>query len=122
MKQTRNRVIDHQTECLECGHYWKPELIQSILYEQGKDSVNMQCFCGTRHRIIENVNGWIVFRRYIKKKDQVKRATKMLVAKKTYEVFIGDKLVTNEKDKNFIIETFLNKKNDNNTRSSAEQV
>ena len=31
-------------------------------------------------------------------------------------------LVTNEKDKNFIIETFLNKKNDNNTRSSAEQV
>ena len=122
MKQTRNRVIDHQTECLECGHYWKPELIQSILYEQGKDSVNMQCFCGTRHRIIENVNGWIVFRRYIKKKDQVKRAKKMLVAKKTYEVFIGDKLVTNEKDRNFIIETFLNKKNDNNTRSSAEQV
>jgi len=74
MKQTRNRVIDHQTECLECGHYWKPELIQSIMYEQGKESVNMQCFCGTRHRIIENVNGWIVFRRYIKKKDQIKRA------------------------------------------------
>ena len=122
MRQTRNKIISHQTECLECGHYWKPELIQSIMYEQGKDSVNMQCFCGTRHRIIENVNGWIVFRRYIKKKDQVKRATKMLVAKKTYEVFIGDKLVTNEKDKNFIIETFLNKKNDNNTRSSAEQV
>jgi hypothetical protein len=122
MKQTRNKIVSHQTECLECGHYWKPELIQSILYEQGKDSVNMQCFCGTRHRIIENVNGWIVFRRYIKRKDQIKRATKMLVAKKTYEVFIGDKLVTNEKDKNFIIETFLNKKNDNNTRSSAEQV
>lgn len=122
MKQTRNRIIDHQTECIECGHYWKPELIQSILYEQGKDSVNMQCFCGTRHRIIENVNGWIVFRRYIKKKDQVKRAKKMLVAKKTYEVFIGDKLVTNEKDRNFIIETFLNKKNDNNTRTSSEQV
>ena len=110
MKQTRNKIISHQTECLECGHYWKPELIQSIMYEQGKDSVNMQCFCGTRHRIIENVNGWIVFRRYIKKKDQVKRAKKMLVAKKTYEVFIGDKLVTNEKDRNFIIETFLNKK------------
>jgi len=74
--KTRNKIISHQTECLECGHYWKPELIQSIMYEQGKESVNMLCFCGTRHQIRENVNGWLVFRRYIKKKDRVKRATK----------------------------------------------
>ena len=76
MEKTRNKIVSHQTECLECGHHWIPELLQSLLHDQNKESLNLLCICGTRHRIIENVNGWIVFRRYIKRKDQIKRAKK----------------------------------------------
>lgn len=73
MKQKRNRITSHQTDCLDCGKNWDPELLKDILDMQEKESLNMVCFCGTRHKLIENVNGWLVMRRYIKKKDQVKR-------------------------------------------------
>lgn len=76
MTAKRNKITWHQTLCLECGHHWNPTQLQIIMQEQSKESIHMKCFCGTRLRIVENVNGWLVFRRYIKKKDRVKRATK----------------------------------------------
>lgn len=71
-----NKILEHKTTCLHCGHKWNPEILQSIMYEQNKESVNMKCFCGSRYRLFENINGFLVFRKYIMKKDQVKRNAK----------------------------------------------
>jgi hypothetical protein len=74
MKKTRNRITDHKTDCPECGNHWNPIQLQDIMYEQGQEAINLKCGCGQRSTIRENINGWLVMRRYIKKKDQVKRA------------------------------------------------
>jgi hypothetical protein len=76
MKQTRNKIISHQTDCPECGNHWNPEQLQSIIYDKGQEAINLKCGCGQRSTIRENINGWLVMRRYIKKKDQVKREKK----------------------------------------------
>jgi predicted anti-sigma-YlaC factor YlaD len=73
MKKTRNRITDHKTNCPECSHHYNPIQLQDIMYEQGQEAINLKCFCGQRSIIRENINGWLVMRKYIKKKDQVKR-------------------------------------------------
>jgi len=73
MKQTRNKITSHLTDCLECGKHFEVKLLQSIMEKQGKFEIPLKCFCGARHRLVENVNGWLVLRKYVKKKDRVKR-------------------------------------------------
>lgn len=71
-----DKILEHRTNCHHCNRSWNPKLLQDILEEQGKESVNMKCFCGARYRLFENINGFLVFRKYIMKKDQVKRKLK----------------------------------------------
>lgn len=71
-----NKILIDQSTCIECGSIYRPELLREVLYDSNKDSLNMQCHCGKRYRLFENINGFLVMRKYIKKKDQIKRKVK----------------------------------------------
>lgn len=59
-----DKILEHKTTCLHCGHKWNPDILESIMYEQGKESLNMKCFCQNRNVIRENVNGYLVIYKY----------------------------------------------------------
>lgn len=59
-----DKVLEHRTNCSHCKRYWNPKLLQDILEEQGKESLNMKCFCENRNVVKENINGFIVIYKY----------------------------------------------------------
>jgi hypothetical protein len=71
-----NKILQDQSTCIECEREYRPELLREVLYDSNRDSLNMLCHCGKRYRLFENINGFLIMRKYIKKKDQVKRAIK----------------------------------------------
>lgn len=72
----RNRIREHKTKCSGCDRVWEAQTIMDQFMRQNKESLNIMCFCGTRSRAIWNVNGWVVMRKYIMRKDRVKRVRK----------------------------------------------
>lgn len=68
-----NRILEDQLNCPYCliKHEEKP--IRDRMWANDKTSMHLMCDCGQRIKVIENINGFIVMRKYIKKKDQVKR-------------------------------------------------
>ncbi len=71
-----NKILEHKTDCPHCGHKWNYKLLQILMHEQQKESINMKCYCENRNIIRENINGFLVMRKYIMKKHQVKRVKK----------------------------------------------
>lgn len=59
-----DKILEHRTDCPHCGHKWSSDFLLDQLDKQGKESLNMKCFCGNRNVVKENVNGWIVLYKY----------------------------------------------------------
>lgn len=71
-----NKILEHRTSCPECDYKWHSDLFQSMLFKKNQEQINWVCYCNTRLTVKENVNGFLVMRKYIKRKDKVKRIAK----------------------------------------------
>lgn len=71
-----NKILEHKMNCPQCGILWKAEYFELLLFNLGQEQINLVCNCKTRLTIKENINGFLVMRKYIMKKDKVKRIVK----------------------------------------------
>lgn len=70
-----NKILSHKLNCPICDGLNMETYIKARWDKSGNYiSLNHICHhCGGRIRITENVNGFLVLRKYILKKDKVKR-------------------------------------------------
>ena len=71
-----DKILEHKMDCPECGKTWNRYVFQNLLHKKEQEQINFVCDCETRVTIRENINGFLVIRKYIMKKDKVKRIPK----------------------------------------------
>lgn len=71
-----DKILEHKMNCTECNYLWKWEIFKNLLDKKNQEQINWVCYCNTTVVIRENINGFLVMRKYIMKKDKVKRIPK----------------------------------------------
>jgi hypothetical protein len=71
-----DKILQNKTTCPECDYKWNSDSFTSILFRKNQEQMNFVCYCKTRLIVKININGFLVMRRYIMKKEKVKRISK----------------------------------------------
>lgn len=71
-----DKIMEHKMDCPECNHPWNWYIFKNLLDKKSQEQINWVCYCNTTVVIRENINGFLVMRKYIKRKDKVKRIAK----------------------------------------------
>jgi hypothetical protein len=73
-----NKILSNKLNCPICDELNMETYIKARWEKSGNlMSLNHICHhCGGRVQIVENVNGFLVLRKYVMRKDQVKREKK----------------------------------------------